>query len=184
MRAVEEVWASWARRHGLSYLPPSSTGWTLSPPRARGVVDGVLVNLDGMELDPHDVVAPSASRHERRRMPHTALAAAPQRADRGEMIVMSRARLDTGSPAQGYRQMDLADARFDEACALFAGPWSPTQGLGDRAVRAALVHLARRPFVLFAQGGSLWIRWPGYERDPEVLDHALTALVGLARERA
>ena len=46
-----------------------------------------------------------------------------------------------------------------------------------------LVHLAQRPFVLFAHGPSLWVRWPGYERDPAVLDLALAALVGLARDR-
>lgn len=184
MRALGDVWSLWARRHGLSYLPPTDAGWALTPPRARGLVDGVLVNLDGMELDPHDVVAPTASRRERRRMPHTALAATPHHGYPGAMIVMSRARVDGPSPAQGYRQMDLADARFDEACALWAGPWSPAHRLADRAVRAALVHLAQRPFVLFANEGSLWIRWPGYERDPDVLDHALTALVGLARDRS
>lgn len=184
MLELGDVWATWARRHGLSYLPPTASGWAMLPPRARGLVDGVHVNLDGMELDPHEVVAPTASRRERRWMPHTALAAVPHHGYPGAMMVMSRARVDTPSLAQGYRQMDLADARFDEACALFAGPWSPAQRLGDRAVRAALVHLSQRPFVLFAQEGSLWLRWPGYERDPAMLDHALTALVGLARDRS
>ena len=48
-------------------------------------------------------------------------------------------------------------------------------------MRGALVHLAQRPFVMLAHGGMLWIRWPGYERDAAMLDHALTALVGVAR---
>lgn len=180
--AVAAVWAEWARRKGLGYEPPG-TSWSLTAPRVRGVVDGVWVNLDGMVLDPHEAVAPTAKGRQRRRMPHTALAARATQPYAGEMLITSRAAVDASAPVAGYRQMDLADARFDEACALFAGPWSPAHRLEDRAVRAALVHLAQRPFVLFAHGPSLWVRWPGYERDPAVLDIALAALVGLARDR-
>lgn len=182
LRAVEGAWGEWARRRGFAFEPPPGGAWSLTAPRVWGVVDGVSVSLDGMVLDPHDAVAPSASRRERGRMPHTSLAARALSAYPGAMVVMSRARLDASAPSPGYRQMDLADARFDEACALYAGPWSPAHRLADRAARAALVHLAQRPFVLFANGPSLWVRWPGYERDAAMLDHAVTALVRLSRD--
>lgn len=179
-QAVAAVWSEWARRRGLGYEPPT-TSWSPTAPRVRGFVEGVFLSLDGMVLDPHQTAAPSASRQERGRMPHTTLAARAQGNYEGEMLISSRALVDAPLAALGYRQMDLADARFDEACALYAGPSSPAHRLGDRAVRAALVHLAQRPFVLFAHGPSLWVRWPGFERDPAVLDHAAAALVGLAR---
>lgn len=179
--ALDPVWGQWAAQRGFSFEPSRPIGTALTAPRVVGVVDQTQVTLDGMILDPDELVAPSASSRERRRMPHTSVAARAYGVSPGAMVVVSKSRVDHVEPPAGYRQMDLADARFDEACALWSAPGSPARWLDDRRVRAALVRLAERPFVLVAQGGSLWIRWPGYETNPEMLDHAVTALVGLAR---
>lgn len=181
--ALDPVWQAWAARRGLSFEPSRPFGFELTAPRVSGDVDGVHVSVDGMELDPEQLVAPSATAKERKKMPHTSVAARSMGASTGSMIVVSRARVEHREPVAGYRQMDLSDARFDDACAVWADPWSPAHHLDDRRVRAALVQLAQRPFVLCAQSGTLWIRWPGYEPDPAMLDLAVNALVTFARHR-
>lgn len=177
LRALDPVWGAWCARRGLAFEPARG----LTAPRVQGEVDGVHVSVDAMELDPDQLVAPTASSRERRRMPHTSVAARPPGYAHSPLQVMSRARIVTAEVAPTYRRMDLSDARFDEACAVWAAPGAPVRALEDRAVRGALAQLAQRPFVMLAHGGMLWIRWPGYERDPAMLDHAITALVGVAR---
>lgn len=177
LRALDPLWRAWCVRRGLAFEP--SRG--LTAPRVQGEVAGVHVSVDAMELDPDQLVAPTASARERRRMPHTSAAARPPGYAHSPLQVMSRARLTAADAPPTYRRMDLSDARFDEACAVWAAPGAPVRALEDRAVRGALAQLAQRPFVMLAHGGMLWIRWPGYERDPAMLDHAITALVGVAR---
>ncbi|MFO0627827.1 MAG: hypothetical protein U0325_19620 [Polyangiales bacterium] len=177
LQALDPVWGAWCARRGFAFEPARG----LLAPRVQGDVEGVHVSVDAMELDPDQLVAPTASARERRRMPHTSVAARPHGYAHSPLQVMSRARLTATDAPPTYRRMDLADARFDEACAVWAAPGAPARALEDRTVRAALARLAQRPFVLLAHGGMLWIRWPGYERDPEMLDHALTALVAIAR---
>lgn len=182
--ALDPVWEAWAARRGFAFEASRPFGVELTAPRVNGVVGGVHLTVDGMELDPQQLFAPSATARERRRMPHTAVAARAIGASTGSMIVLSRARIEHNQPVAGYRQMDLSDARFDDACQVWASPGSPAHHLDDRRVRAALTTLAQRPFVLCAQAGILWIRWPGYEHDPAMLDHAVTALVAFAKRRA
>jgi hypothetical protein len=169
---LQRAWQEFAAARGLVWYAAEGSWRRGLPERIKGRFDGVDLAIDTYTETSTDADGNSTS------TTYTRVTARAEDPRPVKASIYPTHGLSGLGKLLGFQDVDVGDARFDDAFVVKADDERVVRALLEAPARTALLEFPKHLHLRYDRGAVV-LSWSGHESDPRVLDAALAVVIAM-----